>query len=268
MTAITLALRYPNPSMFNPSMFNTYADIFNQRGQHYHRAMLDYPLARQAEFQTAIDCLELQAGHVLCDVPSGGCYLAQFIPVPIKLISVETSSEFIRQANPQENNVTITTSTVTEIPLLDQSVDRIISLAGLHHVANQSGFYREAYRLLKSQGILALVDVRQGSGVDGFLNGFVHKHNSMGHQGNFLGLHTIDELLSAGFEVRQASPKSYDWYFDSPESMVRCCKLLFGIDRADDAKILVGIEQHLGYREEAGQCLMHWELYFFQAIKT
>jgi cyclopropane fatty-acyl-phospholipid synthase-like methyltransferase len=253
--------------MFETFTLESYTDIFNQRGQLYHQAMLDYPDARRAEFTHALDLLDLQPGQVLCDVPSGGCYISRFIDLPVKLISVETSEEFIRHAAPTEDNVTLICEDVTQIPLTTATVDRIVSLAGLHHVAHQADFYREAYRLLKPQGILAVADVRAGSGVDGFLNGFVNQYNSMGHRGEFLGPHTVDELQTAGFEVVDARPRQYTWTFQSPAAMVRCCQLLFGIDRADADTTLAGIRRHLGYTMVGDRCCMNWELYFFKAIK-
>jgi SAM-dependent methyltransferase len=253
--------------MFDTFTFDNYTDIFNQRGKLYHQAMVDYPDARKAEFLTALELLDLQPHQVLCDVPSGGCYISQFIPHPVELISVETSEEFIRQANPTDNNVTLFCEDITTIPMASATVDRVISLAGLHHADDQLGFYREAYRLLKPQGILGVADVRAGSGVDDFLNGFVNQYNSMGHRGDFLGLHTVEELQTAGFEVLYAAPRQYTWEFDSIDAMVRCCQLLFGIDRADAATVLAGIHQHLGYHIVDGQVHMNWELYCFKGMK-
>ena len=249
-------------------MFEDYKDIFNQRGNLYHQAMLDYPNARRKEFEAAIDLLALADGQILCDVPSGGGYINNFIDKAVKIISIETSAEFIRCAEERDRKVSsMVCEEVSNIPLTTATIDRVISLAGLHHVKHQIEFYREAYRLLKPKGMIGIVDVLLGSNVDGFLNIFVDAHSAMGHQGDFLGKHTLSELSVAGFEITHAALQKYTWQFDSVASMVRCCKLLFGIDRADDANILTGIEQFLGYKIERDRCLMNWELYFIQGVK-
>ena len=248
-------------------MFEDYKDIFNQRGNLYHQAMLDYPNARKKEFEAAIDLLDLADGQILCDVPSGGGYINNFIDKTVKVISVETSSEFIRCAKERDRISSMICEEVSNVPLTSETIDRVVSLAGLHHVKHQSHFFQETYRLLKPSGIIAIADVLVESTVDEFLNQFVDANSSMGHKGDFLGNHTISELNSAGFEVTYAEPHQYCWQFDSVESMVRCCKLLFGIDRADNEKTLSGIEQFLGYQVKDHCCLMNWQLYFVQAVK-
>jgi cyclopropane fatty-acyl-phospholipid synthase-like methyltransferase len=250
-------------------MFETYSDIFNQRGKLYHQAMTDHPEARRAEFQTAIALLELAPGMVLCDVPSGGGYLSNFISVPdVKLYAIETSEVFARSMAEQDTHVSILCEAIADLPLVSSSIDRVISLAGLHHVTPQVAFYQEAHRLLTPQGLLVVADVQQGTGVDRFLNGFVDQHSQMGHRGLFLGDHTLTELETCGFQIVQAQPQKYTWQFPNPMAMARYCQMLFGIDLTDEATILDSIQDCLGYQVTDTGCYMNWELLFVQAMKT
>ena len=200
-------------------------------------------------------------------VHQGGCYLGKFIKQPAKIISIETSSEFIRHSQEQNNNITLVCDTLDRLPLLSETLDRMISLAGLHHVDNRLGFYQDSYRLLKKGGILAIADVEKGTCVADFLNIFVDQYNSMGHQGDFFDRTTKYELENVGFKVVFDSPLSYHWEFNSLESMIDCCQLLFGIDRANKTQILEGIKQYLGYSFNNNKYYMNWQLYFFKGIK-
>ncbi|MBD2579636.1 class I SAM-dependent methyltransferase [Oscillatoria sp. FACHB-1406] len=248
-------------------MFPDYKDIFNARGIDYHQAMMEYPLARQLEFKNIISISDLEDNQTVGDLPSGGCYLNNFVKKKVKTISVETSVEFARNAKESENNLTITCEDISKIPLLSETLDRAISLAGSHHLPSQPAFYREVHRLLKPGGLFCLADVREGSGVDGFLNVFVDRYNSMGHQGEFLNQNTTIELEAAGFEILYASPIPYTWNFNSVEEMAYFCKRLFYIDRATEQQVIEAIEQYLGYQVSENQCRMNWELFFFKALK-
>ncbi|MBD2464469.1 methyltransferase domain-containing protein [Oscillatoria sp. FACHB-1407] len=248
-------------------MFETYTDIFNLRGMQYHQAIVEYPDARREEFEHTIQAAQLEDGHVVCDVPSGGCYLKQFIRKSVKLFSVETSSAFVKQSQAQENNIPLLCEDVSHIPLISGTIDRAISLAGSHHLPSKPALYQEVHRLLKPNGIFCLADVREGSGVAEFLNIFVDHHNSAGHKGEFLNSATQAELEAVGFHVTYAEPIRYYWRFSQIDDMIRYCKLLFGIDQATDAQILDGIGYYLGFSANSQECLMNWELYFFQGMK-
>lgn len=250
-------------------MFETYADIFNQRGQRYHQAMVDYPLARQAEFEAVLDLLDLSPHLTLCDAPSGGGYLHNFISVPdVKLYSVETSAAFAQETADLGDNTTLLCKTIADLPLMSGTVDRVVSLAGLHHVDPQIDFYREAQRILVPDGILVIADVQAGSGVDRFLNSFVDQHSTMGHQGLFLGKHTLAALTACGFEIASAQMQSYTWQFPTPVAMAQYCQMLFGIDQADTPAILDGIQTCVGYETINAGCQMNWELLCIKAINS
>ncbi|NES78477.1 MULTISPECIES: class I SAM-dependent methyltransferase [unclassified Okeania] len=249
-------------------MFDSYKDIFNQRGLSYHQAMMTYPLARAEEFNQVLKLAKIKDDNVICDVPSGGCYLSNFIPRCAKLISIETSEKFIECSQKKDHNIALVCENISHIPLLSESIDRVISLAALHHVDDKFGFYQEAYRLLAQGGICCLADVRKGSKVADFLNIFVDRYNSMGHQGAFWDKNTANQLETVGFQVLVHQAISFDWQFDSLEDMVNFCKLLFGIDKTDNSKILEGIEQYLSYRIEENHYYLCWELEFFQALKS
>lgn len=248
-------------------MFPSYKDIFDSRGDSYHQAMVGYPQARQQEFQQILDLAEISDGQLICDVPSGGCYLQNFIGQSAKFVSIETSTQFVEQIQVLENNQIVLCEDLSAIPLADQQFDCAICLAGTHHLQDRSSFYQEIYRILKPGSIFCIGDVREGSGVADFLNIFVDRYSSLGHQGVFLTSTNWKELTEIGFQVTQSTVKTFHWVFEDISAMVRFCQLLFGIDRATEDEILASIEKYLGYSTICGKCYMNWELFFWKVFK-
>lgn len=250
-----------------PEQLN-YTEIFNQRGKSYEQAMRKYPLARIQEFTNIVQLADLEHGLTVCDVPSGGGYLKDFMQHNTHLISIDTSKIFFELLNQDEQSQIIHCPNLAEIPLSSNSVDRIISLAGLHHVESRLNFYQEAYRLLKNNGLFCIADVKTGSGVADFLNIFVDRYSTTGHQGDFLTITDQQYLEKAGFQVTFSDVMQYHWSFDSIEDMTSYCRQLFGMDKAKDEEVLQGIETYLGYQLIENKCYMNWELLFLKAIKN
>lgn len=263
-------------------MFETYSTLFDARGHLYHQAMKDFPAARKAEFDTVIDWLDLTSGMSICDVPSGGGYLSNYITHNnINFYFVETSQVFSDAANILCNKAkqdidnirgasykNIVCDSITTIPLNSDSVNRVVSLSGLHHEVDPPRFYTEAARLLSDDGLLVLADVKKGSGVAGFLNEFVDQHSSMGHEGRFFCEQTLVDVEQSGYTIIATAHEHYTWRFSSTDEMVNYCKMLFGIDEADNATILKAINDYLGYTETEKNCLMNWDLMFIKAAKS
>lgn len=188
------------------AMFDTYSEIFNARGTSYHQAMKLFPLARRQEFKTIAKMAQINTGHLVIDAPPGGCYLQKHIDDEATIISVETSRKFISEIeSPYNNNTIIACDTLSNIPLPDESADRVISLAGLHHISNKKGFFQEAFRLLKPGGLFCIGDAREGSAVANFLDIFVNQMSSMGHHGLYLNETTEQQLTAADFSICSSS---------------------------------------------------------------
>lgn len=242
-------------------MFDTYTNIFNLRGDQYHRAISECPDARREEFELAVQSAVIGDGQVVIDAPSGGAYLARHIRKDVRLVAIETSAVFAGRSTAE----TLLCADLRRIPLATGSADRLISLAGSHHLEDKRSFYQEVLRLLRPGGRFCLADVHEDSAVAGFLNGFVHEHNSLGHEGAFLNGKTPRELGAAGFTNVEGGRIAHQWHFADATEMARFCKGLFGLDRADEGTILAGISRHLGYSESPAGCVMNWELYFLTA---
>jgi SAM-dependent methyltransferase len=248
-------------------MFKTYKGIFDKRAESYHTAMMNCPSARKQEFLNIIDLADIKDGDIVCDIPAGGCYLGCFVRKNIRMISVETSAEFIKYGKDSPSHRKVLCENIGNIPLESNSIDKIVSVAGLHHLIAKDSFYREAYRLLKPGGIFSVADVRKDSPAARFLNIFVHENNSMGHTGNFIDCDTKEELELAGFRVDYAKPVNFFWRFSSLEEMSDYYKLLFGIDLANRDQVFEGIKNYIGFEKENGNYCANWELFYFKAVK-
>ena len=247
--------------------FESYPEIFERRGDSYDRAMRLYPAARAQEFQMVLELARLSPGQLVVDAPAGGGYLPKHSPTPVHWLPVETTSVFGGACTHSGVQV-LRTASLTRLPIADGAVDCVISLAGVHHMSEEdkAGFYGEVHRILRPGGRFALADVHRDSPVAGFLNGFVHEHNPMGHEGLFLGEHTAGMLAKAGFHVETAQRRHYAWVFPSLQAMGHFCRLLFGIE-AEDRMVVEAIGELLGFECRGHSVRMHWDLLGLAAVR-
>lgn len=258
------------PVLSKPSgdrMFDNYKDIFNARGAAYHQGMLEQPRAREQEFAAMLSLAGPRDGQVICDMPSGGGYLREFIDADVTLLCVETSRAFADRIQVSEK-VRPVVGDLHAVPVDGGSVDTVLSLAGLHHVTNRPAVFGEMRRMLKrdgGSGRACLADVSKGSPEAVFLNGFVDQHNSMGHDGDFIDDRFRNDLARAGFRITSDAERRFHWTFDSEAGLARFCKLLFGLDRATEEQTLAAIREHVGYDHVDGRWRMNWALTFIEA---
>lgn len=243
-----------------------YSDIFNARAASYHRAMRNQPCARDREFQIAVELAGLQAGQWVVDIPSGGGYLAAYLPVDCALLQIE-ASEVFAQLNPEGLKHATLVASQFQLPLKPNSMDCVISIAGLHHCQDKRGIFKQLFRVLKPSGSVVLADVQSESSEAAFLDTFVHAHNSMGHQGLYLDASTAGELREAGFAIDSDQVEGFRWNFESEDVMAVFCKDMFGMDRATSERVAEGIARYQGYETIQGVVCMNWKLRYIRANK-
>jgi ubiquinone/menaquinone biosynthesis C-methylase UbiE len=215
------------------------------------------PSARQKEFSLAIEAAQLENGDMLCDAPSGGGYLSQYLPQDLNLqvVAVDPSEGF------SSNGAQVVLAPLDDLPLKDGSCDAVLSVAGLHHVEDRLAVFSELRRVVRTGGRLCILEVARGSISDPFLNEFVDSHCSTGHVGRFVDQGFRVDLNSAGFMIRRDQLLEYSWCFESEEIMSKFVRLLFGLDKASLEEVRQGISHYLGYKRcDSGGCDMNWAL--------
>ncbi|OMH38061.1 methyltransferase domain-containing protein [Motiliproteus sp. MSK22-1] len=248
-------------------MFKSYSEIFRQRAHSYHEAMNTWPEARNQEFNALINQTPIHRQDRICDVPAGGGYLANYLrSYDVSYTAIETAHYFFEQCPDIQGNKRIL-SELDNIDLPDTAFDIIFSLAGLHHIEDRGQVYRELHRLLKPAGTAVIADVKTNTATALFLNQFVNQHNSMGHEGIFLNERDLQLLEDGGFSITSNKQISYYWRFPSVEAMATYCRLMFGLDQANNDVVVEGISQYLGFQEQHSTVEMNWSLQFLTAKK-
>ena len=238
-------------------MFDTYAEIFAQRGAAYHRAMAECPRARDAEFHAVLEPLRHRAPGLLCDIPSGGGYLAEHLPPGMRYIGVDPSDDFIDACPPGLERIK---ADVTNVPVADGSVDFIVSLAALHHEPDLSAVFREMRRLVRDGGRVVTADAGVDTPVAVFLNGFVHEHNPMGHEGHFLDGRTAGLLEDAGFTIAEDRLVPMPWQFDGLAEAGAFCRQLFWMPDLSADEVADAMDREIGFDLIDGRPHLRWEL--------
>lgn len=75
-------------------MGKSYQEHFEQRGSAYDRAMLQFPAARQQEFEQVIAAAQISPNMTVADVPAGGGYLRPFLPAGVVYLAHEPCASF------------------------------------------------------------------------------------------------------------------------------------------------------------------------------
>lgn len=237
-----------------------YHDIFELRGQLYHQAMQKFPDARSSEFLSVIQEAGIEPGMSVVDIPSGGAYLSRYL-CDIELIGLETSQTFAQLANEKTPNALLFDN--NRFPLKDASIDRILSIAGLHHVENKRELFTEMRRVLKPDGRIVVADVAEDSFVRDFLDDFVGRYCETGHSGWYFGDDTRAELHDAGLNIVDEKRLDYLWYAPDMEQLADFCRLLFGMVNADTDIVADGIRNRLGTRVTDECTGLNWQLHCF-----
>lgn len=238
-----------------------YSDIFDLRGQMYHRAMTQFARARDKEFELPLSLCQISPGDTVVDIPSGGGYLKSYIKEPVNYVCLEPSSEFARFCELQ--NLTVHQYSGHDLPLPEDSADTVVSIAGLHHIKDKQTLFCEMRRILKPNGTFCIADVLEDSQVALFLDDIVNQHTKTGHTGDYFNVDTLSELQDAGFDDIKMTQLHYEWQFDNKANMVEFCRLLFGMEDADHLTILEGIEKYLRVRSDDTGVYMEWLLLAF-----
>ena len=238
-------------------MFDTYAQIFAKRAGEYHHAMKRLPRARDAEFHAVLEPIRDASSGTVCDMPSGGGYLAGYLWPGIDYLAVDPATDFFVEWPKALRRVV---AEITHVPLDDGCVDYVASLAGLHHEPSLRQVFDEMRRLLKLGGRAVLADVAIDTPPARFLNGFVAENCPLGHDGRFLDGKTSAALEAAGFKVADDRMVDVPWSFDSLEEAGEFCRYLFGMTDLDAAETAAAMEREIGFDLAGGKPQLRWVL--------
>ena len=227
--------------------------VFTKRASEYNYATTTYPDVLVNELMTAAQVVDAKPGEVIVNVPGACDDISPYFMVDVTYKSYETNKMF----------ASVTCTTYSEfgiIPEPNESVDKVVSIAALHHStdAERQVFYNEVLRILKPGGVMIIGDVMSGSSQDAWLNTFVNKYN--GHNGKFWSVD--DTKLMQGFNVN-VKIKKYMWSFNGKDEMIDFIRNLFGIGSATDSEISDGLRHYLGETDNK----FEWSLIYFIATK-
>ena len=232
-----------------------YIRSFTNRAHSYSNAMDLYQNVLDEEIITAIENLELKKDDILLNVFAGGIPIDKYIKdeLNITYFAFDMHKDFLENSIKQ--------FTFDKIQMKSNSVNKIICIATLHHLSidERDVLYKELNRILIPGGRLVIADVISDSPQAKWLNGFVDKYNSNGHNGLFFTNDDSKLLEKNNFKV-DISINNYNWNFKDEECLLHFCKLLFGLDLCTDDKLLLNsIKEYLHY--DNGK--IPWQLIYF-----
>jgi SAM-dependent methyltransferase len=238
---------------------SSYKDIFETRGALHAEAFRLYPESIAEEAQLIIDAADLTPFETLLDIPSASGFLNRYISTPnINLIAIDPSPQMHKLC--RENVPNSHCAALNNIPLENDSVDKVICLAGLHHEPDLLSIFQEIYRVLRIGGQFIIGEVDENSAVSIFLNEFVDQHSSTGHQGIFYSVNYENILRATHFKVTSNLLKNYHWRFDSEDHLADCLIKMFGIDKASPTTVINAVKSILGLDHFADHIRMRWSL--------
>jgi len=238
---------------------NDYQKIFEKRANEYHWAMQKYPDVRSCEFESLIDSTNFSNIKKVLDIPSGGGYLKKYLPKNIELISADFSEGFTNQEIQLVNP--------TQFSYCDNSFDLVLSLSGLHHLNDVPKFINECLRVLKENGSFIFSDVKKDTAVDFFLNEFVNKYNSLGHNGMFFTENSFNNLPLLQQKIVRTQYNQYPFVFKDKSEMICFFSHFFGLDKANENIIYDGICDILGITTTENNLEVNWGLIQFEFKK-
>jgi SAM-dependent methyltransferase len=229
-----------------------------------------FPDARNQEFEHLTRIADIYDYHLVCDIPSGGNYLHKHLSNKVTIIGVDSCLSFmaIQASSTTHSNLSTVVSQPNQTGFKAGVFDRVLSLAGIHHMQEKTPFFKEVARLLKPEGKFCIADVVRDSATAVFLDEIVDCYNSMGHKGEYLNEESIVEMKYSGLVISHVETIDFYWCFNDEKEMVQFCRLLFGLDNIMPSDFLAKTQQCLAPLKRNGQYLLPWQLQYISGHKA
>lgn len=246
-------------------MVSKYNKAFENRVKDYMYAIEKYPHVMNEEFESIIEELNLKNNDIILNIDGVASPIGKYIKnVTINYKILESNFAFS-----QYNN--LEPFIYSNIPYENDSIDKIIINASLHHVSllDREILYKEIYRVLRKDGIFVVNDVINYSKEDYMLNYIVNKYNPNGHNGIFFDEYDSKYFKNAGFNVI-TKIKEYKWKFYSKKEVIDFIKHLFHLTLIkDDEELYNIIKDHLQIKYDCNNntYFFNWKLIFFICTK-
>ena len=231
-----------------------YGDIFEARGQPYHRAMTRYPQARRREFEQLFARRPLVEGETILDLPAGGGYLQAVVPGGCGVESYELTAGFSgkeRVLDPAK-------------PWPMGRFDRVVCLAALHHIDDKVGFLGKLVSHTTLGSVLHVADVAQDAPIAAFLDSFVGRFNGTGHEGAYLEHGTFEQV--EGVQIAAYEERDAAWAFDSEAAILEFCTDLFGLQACPANELLAALDHYVGITADVAGPVLNWRLTYVDLV--
>ncbi|MEK6937392.1 MAG: class I SAM-dependent methyltransferase [Nanoarchaeota archaeon] len=243
------------------------------RGINYVKANIDMPWARQREVHLMLDKINPSLGETIADFGCGRGVLtfplAKAVGPNGKVVALDNSNEVLKELKRKTKGDNIQTKVLSslQLPLEDNILDAIVTLASLHHIKDKEFMFKEFSRVLKKGGRLVVGDVAFNTPVQRYFDNVVDKHCSTGHKHKFLDEKWAQELCKKNnLKLIEFSINQVPWIFNNENECKTYIHTIHDIQCTPE-QFLEDAKKYLKCEEEVGKFFLDWQLFYLTAIK-
>src|SRR3989338_2268498 len=257
-----------------------------ERWENYRVANSKFPKVRIRELTRQLELTNPQNGETIAEVGTGNGYLTFALACKVgkngRIITYDyqkSNLDFVNNHN--KNGLPITTihqNIDYDFELSNESVDKVSSIATLHHYddrSNETGTngrekaIKEFYRILKKEGKLIIGDVAQGTPSQRHFDSIDNPIDCapLGHPHDFLTERLARELCSkAGFRNVKFKIEKVPWEFESEKQAQQFLHTIHNA-KCSPQESFEHAKKTLKWWKEGNKFYLGWELFYLMAEK-